>query len=123
MDKCKHQIPWDDYCLDCHATTITAGLPPPLTDESPEYYGEERYNKLMVKCFNGGSSEYYDLPPNCKTLQDVIEGKNMNWSQANIFKAAYRWDIKPDLRYNLEKIKWFNEDKIKRLDEEERTEK
>ena len=66
----------------------------------------------------GGSSDYYDLPPNCKTLQDVIEGKNMNWSQANIFKAAYRWDIKPDLRYNLEKILWFGKDKLERVQED-----
>jgi hypothetical protein len=36
----------------------------------------------------------------------------MAWNQANIFKAAYRWSDKPDLLYNLRKIKWFVEDEI-----------
>ena len=97
MDKCKHQIPWDEHCTVCYAK-YTANI--------------------HLAAATGGSSPYYDLPLNCKTLQDVIEGKNMNWSQANIFKAAYRWDIKPALKYNLEKILWFGKDKLKRLDEE-----
>ena len=63
----------------------------------------------------GGSSDYYDLPFRSESLQDVIEGKDMNWSQANIFKAAYRWDEKPNLEYNLEKIIWFATDKLRRL--------
>jgi hypothetical protein len=64
---------------------------------------------------NGGSSDYYNLPFGCESLQDVIEGKDMNWSQANIFKAAYRWDEKPNLIYNLEKIVWFGNDKLQRV--------
>lgn len=39
----------------------------------------------------------------------------MSWNQANIFKAAYRWDKKPDLEYNLNKIIWFAQDELKRL--------
>ena len=66
--------------------------------------------------FTGGSSDYYDLPPNCKTLQDVIEGKGMSYTQGNILKAAYRWDVK-GLAYNLEKIRWFASDKLRRLRE------
>ncbi len=69
----------------------------------------------------GGSSEYYDLPrgPNGewpKTINEVIKwydgGKGMSWAQANNFKATYRWDKKPSLEYNLNKIQWFTEDAL-----------
>lgn len=69
-------------------------------------------DKTCKECPDGGSSDYYDLPPNCDRLHDVIRNKDMAWSQANIFKAAYRWSEKPDLLYNLRKIKWFVEDEI-----------
>lgn len=64
---------------------------------------------------NGGSSSYYELPRDCNTLQDVIYKQGMTWNQANIFKAAYRWDKKPDLEYNLNKIIWFAKDELDRL--------
>jgi len=72
---------------------------------------------------NGGSSDYYDLPrgPNGEiptTLQQVIkwwDGKGMHWNQANIFKAAFRWDKKPDLEYNCNKIEWFAKDTLEDL--------
>lgn len=38
----------------------------------------------------GGSTSYYDLPPNPTTLQDLIEHRNMNGSIKDIFKACYR---------------------------------
>ena len=57
---------------------------------------------------------YYDLPPNCKLLQDVIVGKKMSFTQGNIFKAAYRWETK-GLEYNLMKIIWFAQDELDRL--------
>ena len=41
----------------------------------------------------------------------------MTWNQANIFKAAYRWEKKPNLLYNLEKIRFFVDDEIKRIKE------
>ena len=65
--------------------------------------------------YNGGSSDYYELPLDCSMLQDVIWKKQMGFTQGNIFKAAYRWDTKPDLTYNLEKIKWFAEDALRRI--------
>ena len=69
----------------------------------------------------GGSSEYYDLPkgPNGeypRTLQEVIkwwdDGRGMTWNQANIFKAAYRWDKKAGIQYNCEKAEWFARDTL-----------
>ena len=64
---------------------------------------------------NGGSSYYYELPPDCQTLQDIIVKQDMGFTQGNIFKACYRWDEKPNLEYNLNKIKWFCEDALDRL--------
>lgn len=64
---------------------------------------------------NGGSSSYYELPEDCGTLQDIIVKQEMDFTQGNIFKAAYRWDKKPDLEYNLNKIIWFAQDALDRL--------
>jgi hypothetical protein len=64
---------------------------------------------------NGGASSYYELPRDCQTLQDIIVKQEMNFTQGNIFKAAYRWDKKPDLEYNLNKIIWFARDALERF--------
>jgi len=64
---------------------------------------------------DGGSSSYYKLPRDCKELQDVMWGQDMSFSQGNIFKAAYRWDKKPDLEYNLRKIIWFANYELEKL--------
>ena len=68
---------------------------------------------------------YYDFPPDCKGVQDVIVKKDMCYTRGNIFKAAYRWNEKgvsddslENIRYNLEKIKWFAEDALRRMDGE-----
>ena len=66
----------------------------------------------------GGSSDYYDLPYNSESLQDVIEGKDMGYSRGNIFKAVYRWGCKggdSDLEYDLRKIRWFVERELTRV--------
>ena len=53
---------------------------------------------------SGADASYYEIPPNCSRLYDIIVANDMKWDQGNIFKAAYRWGDKPDLIYNLEKI-------------------
>lgn len=65
---------------------------------------------------------YYDLPEGCKTLQDIIYAKDMQWNLANILKAAYRGADKgvstdpiENLIYNLEKARWFADDMLKRI--------
>ena len=68
----------------------------------------------------GGDSSYYEFPPNCARVQDLIIKKGMCWNQANILKSVYRWDHKPDLEYNLRKIIWFATDELDRLYERER---
>lgn len=60
---------------------------------------------------DGGSTAYYDLPPNCKDLQDLVEYRNMNFSIGNIFKACYRLGRKTgqDDLYDINKIIYFAE--------------
>ena len=45
---------------------------------------------------NGGSSDWYSLPDNAKTLQDLIEHRNMNGAVKDMFKACYRLGIKTE---------------------------
>lgn len=62
----------------------------------------------------GGSSNYYDLPKNAKTLQDLIEFKNMNAQQKDIFKACWRmgskegtkeeYDVRKQVYYSLREL-------------------
>ena len=72
------------------------------------------HNNLMT-VHTGGSSDYYTLPTNCHELLDIIVKKDMGFLQGEIFKAAYRWDVKPDLEYNLRKLIYFAEYELKRL--------
>lgn len=53
-------------------------------------------DKLEEKNNNGGASDWYSLPENANTLQDLIEHRNMNGSVKDIFKACYRLGIKTE---------------------------
>jgi len=64
---------------------------------------------------DGASSSYYEIPPNCSQLLDVIVAKDMGFVQGELFKAVYRWDAKPDLEYNLRKIIFFATYLLRRL--------
>lgn len=70
---------------------------------------------------DGGSSNYYAIPANAKDLQDLIEFKRMEFGLANIFKAVYRFGEKSgtDKRYDMNKIIWFAQRELKRLDVQE----
>lgn len=91
-------------------------MPKEITVRRLPYSGFSNDNRFEVVKSDGGSSDYYDLPQGCETLQDIIAKKDMSFTQGNIFKAAYRWDHKPDLAYNLRKIIWFAEDALRRLE-------
>jgi hypothetical protein len=49
---------------------------------------------------DGGPSAYYDLPPLCTTLNDIIEWKGEtqwlgdSFHLSNVTKAAWRWGVK-----------------------------
>jgi hypothetical protein len=121
---CPHERLTTAYCPDC---AIEADLYQPRGLDPPEQRIKiadcvhgiriDRYCPMCdtEQIHTGGSSSYYDLPRGATRLHDVIRGKNMEWTQANIFKAAYRWREKPDLQYNIEKILWFAEDEKKHL--------
>ena len=73
------------------------------------------------KTSDGGSSTYYNLPPNARDVDDLIEHKDMNYRIANIFKACYRYGEKAGTSqlYDLKKIMFFAQREVERL---ERTE-
>lgn len=135
---CKHGIQWE-FCESCNCFASSPDEIPINCGDCGKYRGWANGNEPCPRCgkrpfpyaasqvscginietSDGGSSAYYDLPPNCQTLQDVIVGKGMSYTRGNIFKAAYRWDVK-GLEYNLRKIKWFAEDALARLYAEEK---
>lgn len=53
-------------------------------------------NELEKENNNGGATDYYTLPKDANTLQDLIEHRNMNGSVKDIFKACYRLGIKTE---------------------------
>ena len=73
-------------------------------------------NEMRKLLTSGGDSTYYDLPADCKTVQDLIEAYDMDFTRGNLLKAVIRLEKKPDLKYNLEKIIWFAQDKLSRME-------
>jgi hypothetical protein len=55
---------------------------------------------------NGGKTDYYDVPEDSETLNDLIEYKDMTWHIANVFKACYRYGEKDTASkiYDLNKM-------------------
>ena len=75
-------------------------------DQTGQYLSDSEIFKLTNN--NGGDTDYYKVPSGASMLQDLIEYKNMSWSQANIFKAAYRLgDSHSSVERDLNKIIWF----------------
>ena len=68
---------------------------------------------------NGGTTDYYQLPSNAKQLQDLIEYRNMNFAQGNIFKAIYRANANSNdhssYERDLNKIIWFAQRELNRI--------
>lgn len=67
-------------------------------------------NKIKKKS-DGGSTDYYKIPPGAVELNDLIEHKNMSFALGNIFKACYRLGEKEDVdaMYDINKIIYFAE--------------
>jgi len=70
---------------------------------------------------NGGSTDYYQLPPNVTDLQDLIEHRQMNFSQGNMFKALYRANVESNTHSSYErdlnKIIWYAQRELSRIKE------
>ncbi|WP_235817675.1 hypothetical protein [Brucella cytisi] len=67
---------------------------------------------------DGGSTSYYELPPQATELNDLIEHKGMSFALGNIFKACYRFGEKDaaSRMYDLNKIIYFAE-RLKALEQ------
>ena len=66
------------------------------------------------------SSIHEPVPSVNPELQDLIEYREMNFSVGNVFKACYRLGRKDGATtlYDLNKIKWYAEREIARLEAE-----
>lgn len=65
---------------------------------------------------NGGASDWYSLPKDANTLQDLIEHRNMNGSVKDIFKACYRLGIKTeDELRDLNKMAYYSLREVGRI--------
>jgi hypothetical protein len=69
------------------------------------------------KPIEGWESDYYKLPPGASELEDLIEYRNMNFNEGNIFKAIWRKGRKAGVNpeYDLYKIIHFAMRELKRL--------
>ena len=71
---------------------------------------------------NGGKTDYYDLPKYAKCCQDIIEWREMNFQQGNIFKVAFTFNCGrhsgTDYRRDLNKIIYFAQRELERLTNE-----
>lgn len=71
---------------------------------------------------NGGSTSYYNFNEDWKECQDIIEHRDMNFSQGNIFKSAFCFNIgrhnATDYQRELNKIIYFANRELERIEKE-----
>ena len=67
---------------------------------------------------DGSTAEYYELPPNARELQDLIEFRNMNAQIGEIFRACYRYGLAShsDLLRDAKKIRFYANAEVHRLE-------
>jgi len=68
---------------------------------------------------NGGRTDYYSLPTQARECQDIIEWRDMNFSQGNIMKIAFTFNTSrhsgTDYERDLNKIIYFAQRELKRI--------
>lgn len=68
---------------------------------------------------NGGSTDYYKLKTEWKDVIDIIEGREMNYSQGNILKVAMTFNVGrhggTSYERELNKVKFFVDRELKRI--------
>lgn len=68
---------------------------------------------------NGGETDYYAIPEGFTTHQDVIEQREMNYAQGNIYKVACTFNVGrhsgTDYERDLNKIVFFAKRELKRI--------
>ena len=95
----------------------------------PKYLTEEEILKNFIileenknsnnSINNGGSTDYYKFKANWKECQDIIESRELNFSQGNIFKSAFCFNIgrhnATDYQRELNKIIYFANRELERI--------
>ena len=76
----------------------------------------------MSSINNGGETDYYRIDPEWKMAQDIIEARDMNFSQGNIFKVAFTFNTGrhsgTDYERDLNKIIYFAQRELQRIKKE-----
>ena len=87
----------------------------------PKLRAEVKY--LSPSKNNGGSTDYYKLKTEWKECADIIEARDMNYNQGNIFKSAFCFNIGrhngTDYERELNKIIYFAERELERIKNEQ----
>ena len=89
----------------------------------PHYYDDKDISLYFEKqdnsINNGGSTSYYKFNEDWKECQDIIEYRDMNFSQGNIFKSAFCFNIgrhnATDYTRELNKIIYFANRELERI--------
>lgn len=72
---------------------------------------------------NGGTTDYYKIKSEWVIAQDIIEDRNMNFAQGNIFKVAITFNVgrhdSTNYERELNKIKWFANRELERIKNEQ----
>lgn len=72
----------------------------------------------MTNKSDGSTASYYELPPGCTELQDLISHRNMNAQDGEIFRAIYRKgraSHSDELR-DAKKVLFYAQAEVKRLE-------
>lgn len=72
----------------------------------------------MTNKSDGSTASYYQLPPGCTELQDLISHRNMNAQDGEIFRAIYRKgraSHSDELR-DAKKVLFYAQAEVKRLE-------
>ena len=74
-----------------------------LCDEDEAVYFPIRFKTKVT----GNDNPFYDLPYPVNSLRELVRAidPHMSYCRYNIFKVGFRWEDKPNLRYNLEKAR------------------
>ena len=79
----------------------------------------EAETKSLNSNNNGGSTDYYKFKPDWAECADVIEDRDMNYNQGNIFKSAFCFNIGrhdgTDYERELNKIIYFAKRELQRM--------
>lgn len=73
----------------------------------------------MTNRSDGSTASYYQLPPGCTELQDLISHRNMNAQDGEIFRAIYRKgraSHSDELR-DAKKVLFYAKAEVKRLEQ------